>query len=116
MNVQIAVLQIQRHLQSFALNCRQKRCVDVEINRIAKLVTLAGGGCFDAGRKISRVVTTRSALAEAAEEVSQSFVAQEVETFFGDFEMDVPWQWFGDFAVAAVALLLLGWLWLLAES
>ena len=48
-DVQVAVFEIQRHLQPFAFNRGEQRRVDVEIDRVAKLVTLAGCGCFDAG-------------------------------------------------------------------
>src|SRR5688500_4640049 len=116
MDVQVAVLEIQRHLQTFTLNRGQQRRVDVEIYRVAKLVTFAGSGCFDASRKISRIVTSSGAFTKTAEQVSQSFVAEKVETFFGYFEMDVAWQWFRDFAVSAItlSLLLRSLFWLLA--
>jgi hypothetical protein len=103
-------------LATFALNRGEQRGVDVEIDRVAKLVRFAGGGGFDAGRKIRRVVTSGGAFAETAEQVSQRFVTEKVEAFFGDFEMDVARQRFGDFARARrCALSLVRLLWLLAE-
>src|ERR1043165_279344 len=98
MNVQIAVLEIERNLQSFTLNRRKQRGVDVEIDRVAKLVRLARRGCFDASRKINRVVTPGGAFAETAEQVSECLVAQKIQTLFRHFETHIARQRFGDFA------------------
>ena len=38
MNVEIAVLEVERHAQPFASDGREQRRVDVEIDRVAKLV------------------------------------------------------------------------------
>jgi hypothetical protein len=50
MDVQVAVLEIERHLQTFALNCGEQSRIDVEIDRVAEFVRFAGGGRFDTGR------------------------------------------------------------------
>src|SRR5690348_13300832 len=98
MNVQIVVFEIKRNLQSFTLNRRKQRGVDVEIDRVAKLVRLARRRCFNAGRKINRIVTPGGAFAETAEQVSECLVAQKIQTFFRHFETHVAGQRFGDFA------------------
>src|ERR1700752_911905 len=92
MNVKILVLEIQRNLQTLALNGRQKRGVNVEIDRVAKLVALAGRGGLDARRKINRVVTAGCAFAETPKHISQRFVAEKIETLFSDFEAHVARQ------------------------
>src|SRR5215212_4565515 len=106
MNVQIAILEVKRHVQSFALNCGEQSGIDVEIDRIAKLVTFAGRRCFYAGREIDCVMATSSALAKTSEQVSQRFITQKVETLFRDFEADVTRKRIGNFAVSTLALLL----------
>ena len=70
MNVQVAVLEIERHLQSFALNGGEQGGVDVEIDRVAKLVTLARDCRFDACGEINRVVASGGTLAKTPEQVS----------------------------------------------
>src|SRR5437870_10701434 len=105
MNVQIAILEVQRHAQAFSLNRRKQSGIDVEIDRVAKLITFADGGCFHAGGKINSVVSPGSAFAETSKQVSQCFVTQEVEPFFCDLEMHVAWQGIGNFAWTRSSLL-----------
>src|ERR1043165_3685084 len=105
MNVQVLIFEIERNVKTVALYRRQERGVHVEIDRVAKLVTLARGRGFNAGRKINGVVTTRRALAETAEQIAQRFVTEEVETFLGDFEAHVARQRFGKIALSVTTLL-----------
>ena len=46
-NVQIAVFEIERDGQTFALNRGEQGCVDVEVDRVAKLVTFTRRRGFD---------------------------------------------------------------------
>src|SRR5215208_5406421 len=100
MNVQIAILEVKRHVQSFALNRGEQSGIDVEIDCIAILVTFAGRGCFYARREVDSVMATSNALAKTSEQVSQCFITQEIETLFRDFEADVSRQRIGDFALS----------------
>ena len=49
MNVQIAVFEIQRDFQTLALDRGEQSRIDVEIDRVAKLVTFTSGSRLDAG-------------------------------------------------------------------
>src|SRR5215208_1680529 len=107
MNVQIAILEVKRHVQSFALNRGEQSGIDVEIDGVAKLVTFAGRGCLYTGREVDSVMAASSALAKTSEQVSQRFITQEIETLFRDFEADVSRQRIGDFALSITLALLL---------
>src|SRR5215204_6811789 len=98
MNVEIAVLEIKRHLQAFALNRGEQRRVDIEIDGVAKLVTFTRGCGFHASRKINCVVTSGSAFAETPKQISEGLVAQKIQAFFGDFETNVTRQRIRNFA------------------
>ena len=89
MNVQVLVLEIQRDVQPFALNCREQSRVDVEIDRVAEFVTFARSGSFNACREINGVVPACRALPKTAEQVSQRFVTEKVETFLSYFKANV---------------------------
>src|SRR5215207_5109708 len=112
MNVQIAVFKIERDLQPFSLNRGKQGGVDVEIDRVAKLVTLARGCCFDACGEINGVVTSGRTFPKASEQTSQCFVTKKIETFFSDLETNVTRQRFRDFTRSGRSLLPFGALWL----
>src|SRR6267378_3196276 len=98
MHVQIAILQIDRHLQTLALNRRQQRRVHVEIDRIAKLVGLARAFGFDTGGQMRGVVAAERTLAQTTKQTPQSFVTEKVETLLRHFEFHVARQWLTDVA------------------
>ncbi len=74
---------------------------DVEVEGVAELVELGGAVGFDAGGFVAGVVAAEVGFAEGAEEFAESFVAEEVHAFVGDFEAGV-------FGGAGFALALVG--------
>ena len=64
MDLEVAVLDVERQLQAFALNGVGERRSDVEVERVAELVGLGGAAGFDAGGIVARVVTAEAGLAE----------------------------------------------------
>src|ERR1700752_416946 len=92
MNVQVSILEIERHLQPFALNRGKQGGVDGEIDRVAEFVRFARRSGFNAGREINGVVASGGTLAETAEQVPKRFITEKVEPFFSNFETNVAWQ------------------------
>ena len=73
-------------VKPFALNRREQRGVHVEIDRVAKLVRLAGRCGFHAGGQMRRIVSSQRTLAQTSEQISERFVTKKIETLFSDFE------------------------------
>src|SRR6267142_5895663 len=92
MHVQIAIFQIDRHLQSLALNRRQQGRVHIEVDRVAKLVGLARAFGFDTGGQMRGVVPAERALAQTAKQAPQSLVTEKVETLLSHLEFHVARQ------------------------
>ena len=59
---------------------------DIEVEGVAELVEFGGAVGFDAGGFVAGVVASEIGFAEGAEELAESFVAEEVHAFVGDFE------------------------------
>src|SRR5262249_21126978 len=60
----------------------------IEVERIAELVWLRRRFGVDARRQIARVVASRVALAERAEQIAERAIAEEVEALVGHLELD----------------------------
>ena len=84
---QVVVLEIDRYAQAFALQRVREGRVDVEVQRVAVLVSLARRFGLDAGREVLRLMGPEARLADAAEQVLQGPVAEEVDTLFGEVEL-----------------------------
>jgi hypothetical protein len=65
-------------------DCRRR----VEIHRVAELVLLWRAARFDTGGQVTRVVTAGAAVPERPEQIAQRLVAQEIQRFVGDLELD----------------------------
>ena len=65
-DVQIGVLQIERHLGAFAPDGGEQRLADIQIQRVAELVLLGGAGGLDAGGQVARIVAAEARLRRAS--------------------------------------------------
>ena len=86
MHLQVAVLDIQRQVQAFALDRVRQRRGDVEVQRVAEFVGLGGAAGLDAGGLVAGVVAAEARLAQRAQQIAQRAEAEEVEPFVGDLE------------------------------
>ena len=65
---------------------RQRR-VHVEIQRVAEFVLLRRGVGLDAGSQVRGLVRSEARLADAAHELAERAVAEEVDTLLGEIEL-----------------------------
>ena len=86
-DVQVRVLQIERHLGALAADGGEQRGADIQIQRVAELVALAGTVGLDAGGEVARIVAPEAAAAERAQQILQRLEAQKIERFVGDLEL-----------------------------
>ena len=86
MHLQIAVLDVQRQVQAFALNRVRQRRGDVEVQRVAEFVGLRRAAGLDAGGLVARVVAAEVRFAQRAQQIAQRAKAEEVEPLVGDLE------------------------------
>ena len=85
-DLQVAVFDVQRQFEPFALDCIRKRGRDVEVERVAELVGLRRSAGFYARGHVARVVTAKARLAERSQQVAQRFESQKIEALVGDLE------------------------------
>ena len=86
MHLEVAVLDVEREAQSFALDGAGERGGDVKVQGVAELVGLGGAAGLDAGGLVASIVAAEAGLAERAHQVAQGAEAEEVESLVGDFE------------------------------
>src|SRR5437016_2484443 len=89
MHMQVAIFKIERHLQSLALNSRQQSRVHIEIDGVAKFVTLAGAFGFDSSCQERCVMPPERTLSQTAQQITQSLVTEKIEPFFSDLELHI---------------------------
>ncbi len=86
MHLKIAVLDVERQVEAFALNRIGQRRGDVEVQRVAEFVGLRCAAGLDAGGLVARVVAAEVRFTQRAQQIAQRTEAEEVESFVGDFE------------------------------
>jgi hypothetical protein len=86
MHLEVAVLDVQRQVQTFALDCARQRGGDVEIQRVAEFVCLRCTAGLDAGGLVACVVTAEVRFPKRAQQIAQRAKAEEVEPLVGDLE------------------------------
>src|SRR5580704_16534009 len=87
MHLQIRVFDVERQRESFALDRARQRRRNVEIERIAELVSLGGPAGLNAGGKIARIVASKAGFAQRSQKITQRFEAEEVEALVGNLEL-----------------------------
>src|SRR6185503_19889014 len=85
---QVGVVDVERHLQPLARHRGEERAADVEVQGVAKLVWLGGTRGLDSRGEVARIVAAERGLAQAAQEVAQRLVAEEVDALLGQLELD----------------------------
>ena len=86
-HLKVLVFDVERHFETASGDGREQRGVDVQVQRIAKLVAFGRPVRFNAGRKLACVVPAKAGLAERPQQVLQRLVTQEVEGLVGDLEL-----------------------------
>src|SRR5207247_7242075 len=66
----------------------EERPAHVEVQRVAELVLLGRPRGLDAGGEVTRVVAPEGRLAERPQQVAQRLVAEKVDPFLGQLELD----------------------------
>src|SRR5882762_1772617 len=84
---EVVVLEVDRHAQALALQRVRERGVDVEVERVTVLVGLADRLGFDAGGEVLGLVRPEARLADAAQQVLQGAVAEEIDALLGEVEL-----------------------------
>src|SRR6516162_9253521 len=92
MHLQVTVFNIQREVQSFALNCVGESGGYIEIQRVAEFISLGRPAGFDSGCGVASIVAAKARLAQRAEQVSQGAKAEEIQTFVCNFEAGLGLQ------------------------
>src|SRR5262249_50061526 len=67
----------------------EKSFADIEVECISEFVRAGDAAGFDTGGEVARIVAAKAAAAERAEKILQSFEAEKVDGFVGDFEADL---------------------------
>src|SRR5947207_14780936 len=86
MNLQVAVLDVQRQVQAFALDRAGEGCCDVQVQGVSEFVLTRGAAGFDSGGHIAGVMASEAGFAERSEEIAQSFITEKVQTLVSDFK------------------------------
>src|SRR6266404_6478056 len=92
---EVVVLEVDRHPQALALQRVRERGVHVEVERVTVLVGLADRLGLDAGGEVLGLVRPEARLADAAQEVLQGAVAEEIDALFGEVELHLLSRLFG---------------------
>src|ERR1035437_3584299 len=87
MHLQVAVFEVQRKPEPFALDGRRKRRRDVEIQRVAKFIRLRRAAGFDTGCHVARVMASKTRLAQRPQQIAQRLESQKIEALVGDLEL-----------------------------
>src|SRR5208337_5105410 len=86
MHLQVAVLDIERQVQTLALDGARERGGNVEIERVAEFVRLGGAAGLDSSSQVAGVVAAEAGLAQRSHQIAQRAKAEEVEPLVGDFK------------------------------
>src|SRR5438045_2719677 len=89
MDVQVRILQIDRHFGAFTPDGGKERLADIQIERVAEFILPGGAVCLDAGSQIARIVAPETALAKRAQQILQGLEAQKIERFVRNLEFDL---------------------------
>src|SRR5216683_1325483 len=92
---EVVVLEVDRHPQALALQRVRERGVHVEVERVTVLVGLADRLGLDAGGEVLGLVRPEARLADAAQQVLQGAVAEEIDALFGEVELHLLSRLFG---------------------
>src|ERR1035437_10713268 len=87
MHLQVAVFEVQRKPEPFALDGRRKRRRDVEIQRVAKFIRLRRAAGFDTGCPVAPVMASKTRLAQRPQQIAQRLESQKIEALVGDLEL-----------------------------
>ena len=86
-DLQILVIEIERGLQAVAADRGEQRGIDVQIQRVAKLIAAAGALGFDAGGKLAGIMPAKTGFSERTQQVAQGFEPEKIERLVGDLEL-----------------------------
>src|SRR5205814_5716739 len=70
-HLKVLVFEVERHFETASGDGGEQRCVYVQVQRIAELVTFGRPVRFNAGRKLARVVPAKARLAQRPQQVLQ---------------------------------------------
>ena len=87
MHLQVAVFEVERKPEAFALNRAESVAVMSRFKRVAEFIWLRRAARFDAGCHVARIMTPETRLAERPQQIAQSLESQKVEALVGDFEL-----------------------------
>src|SRR5256712_634100 len=92
---EVVVLEVDRHAQALALQRVRERGVHVEVERVTVLVGLADRLGLDAGGEVLGLVRPEARLADAAQQVLQGAVAEEIDALLGEVELHLLRRFIG---------------------
>src|SRR4029077_15227296 len=86
MNLQIRILDVERKVEALALDGIGERGGDVQVQRVAELVSPRSAAGFDSGGEIAGVMTPEAGLAQGSHQVTERFESQKVQALVGNFK------------------------------